>query len=522
MKPFAGKKRLFLCLSCIALAALTFPAFAADTGVVSKDAKAAEQRTPAVVSVPARESRVLLSSDIGGRIVSYEATAGFMPLFGEDEKEKASVFYVSYERTDDVPAQRERPVTFAFNGGPGSAALLLHLGAFGPKTLAFGDGGSARPEPPFDLVDNASSLLDVTDLVFIDPVETGYSRATEQKDVKSYLGVRQDATSVSEFIRLWLTSRGRSGSPLFLAGESYGGIRSGVLARLLQDKGMAPSGVILVSPVLSYGDIVPDSTNDRPYVLTLPTMAAAACYHGVIAPRLRGKPEEAVREATEWAENEYLRLLWKGSDLSSRDLDEGAKKLSELTGLSETTVRGASLRIDPEVFAGEALREKRLFTSLYDTRLVAPGNRYVFNEDPTMVLCGAPFVSSFLRYLSGTLQFSTNREYRSLNKTLSRQWDYQSGAEWQGNGLTNVVEELATAMRRDGGLRVFAALGRYDLVCCPDSVLYSLRQMDIPEDRKNNITTAWYEGGHMMYLNPAAKAKLKGDLVRFFEETLKR
>ena len=139
-----------------------------------------------------------------------------------------------------------------------------------------------------------------------------------------------------------------------------------------------------------------------------------------------------------------------------------------------------------------------------------------------MVLCGAPFVSSFLRYLSGTLRFSTNREYRSLNKTLSRQWDYQSGAEWQGNGLTNVVEELATAMRRDGRLRVFAALGRYDLVCCPDSVLYSLRQMDIPGDRKNNITTAWYEGGHMMYLNPAAKAKLKRDLVRFFEEILKR
>jgi len=508
-------------LVCAFLVA-ALPSFCADGSVASEDAKPQARRAPSLVSVPQQESRVLLSSDIGENIVTYEATVGFMPLFGDYEKENASVFYVSYERKDSSGSSASRPVTFAFNGGPGSAALLLHLGAFGPKTLEFGDGGSRRPGPPFDLRDNPSSLIDVTDLVFIDPVETGFSRAIDRKDIKSYLGVRQDAASVAEFIRLWLAGRRRSGSPLFIAGESYGGVRAGALAKLLQDKGMVPAGVILVSPVLSYGDIVPDSTNDRPYVLTLPTMAAAACYHGTIAPRLREKPEDAVREATEWASDGYLRLLWKGTGVTSRDFSEGVRRLSELTGLSETTVRAASLRIDPEVFAGELLRERGLFTSLYDARLVAPGNGYVFGEDPAMVLCGGPFVSAFLRYLTETLHFSTDREYRSLNKSLSRQWDYQSGAEWEGNGPTNVVGDLATAMRRDSGLRVFAALGRYDLVCPPDSVLHSLGKMDIPGVRKKDIVTKWYEGGHMMYLNPEAKRKLRDDLVRFLGESVRK
>ncbi len=280
-------------------------------------------------SLPAPEpSKTSQQVTIDGKVISYDATAELMPLFDNPQEEIARIFYVDYRRTDLTSEDEAlRPVSFAFNGGPGSSALMLHLGLLGPRTVKTTPEGLKMPSPPYLVEENPDSLLDVTDLVFVDPVGTGYSRANNEEDLEKFWGVKEDARAVAEFIRMYLTRNNRWGAPIYLIGESYGGIRATTMAKELAETGIVPSGIVLISPAVSYGEMQNDSGNHRPFIHNLTTMALAARYHKKLSPELAHlESEEFTRKVRAWAQNDYARALWKGNALSSRDFEETARR----------------------------------------------------------------------------------------------------------------------------------------------------------------------------------------------------
>ena len=293
---------------------------------------------------------------LDGKKIDYVATAGTMVLKDEDGKPQASVFYTAYIKTGEDAATR--PVTFCFNGGPGSSSVWLHMGAFGPRRVAFTDDGQPLP-PPARLVENEGSLLDLTDLVFIDPVSTGFSRAADEKNAKQFHGVQEDLTSVGEFIRLYTTRAGRWKSPKYLAGESYGTTRAAALANHLQSRlGMRLNGVLLVSAVLNFGTIRFDEGNDLPYALYLPGYAATAWYHKKLEPGLQKELKATLAEAEAFAKGEYQQALHKGLDLSDVERKAVAAKVAKYTGLSEEFVLRNDLRVEGQRFMRELLRDR--------------------------------------------------------------------------------------------------------------------------------------------------------------------
>ena len=465
-------------------------------------------------NVPQEASITEQTVMVDGEPLTYQARTELMPLFDDSGEEIARVFYVAYSLSDRDPV--ERPVTFAFNGGPGSSALFLHLGAFGPKSVKTAPSGIGLPKPPYVLEDNPHTLLDVTDLVFIDPVGTGYSRPSDSEDVR-FLGVAEDIHWVAQFIRMYLTRENRWGSPVYLAGESYGGVRGTGLASALMDIGVMPSGVVLVSPVASYGDLVPDSSNDRPFIHDLPSMAAVAWYHRRLPKDLQSLPlAEVVSKARDWANGPYLAALWKGNGLSEEERSEVVSQLSRLTALPERDIRSLNLRIPTSVFLSGLLQDRREMISRYDGRLTGPGGWYDYGEDPMFTVGGAPYQTAFMHYLINDLEFLSDREYFSSSSEVIYNWNFQSGSE-SFVGYPNTVDLLASAMRRSDFLKVFVAIGSYDLTCTYDSILYTLGRLDVPSKRlSENVTVKVYDGGHMMYSNPQAKAELKADLAEFF------
>ncbi len=452
---------------------------------------------------------------VGGKKITYSARTELMPLFDESGEEIARIFYVAYSRTGGDA--KNRPVTFAFNGGPGSSALFLHLGAFGPRTVKTAPGGIGLPRPPYMLEENPHTILDRTDLVFIDPVGTGYSRSSDPEDPR-FLGVSEDILWVAQFIRMYLTRESRWGSPVCIAGESYGGVRATGLASVLMEMGIMPSGIILVSPVASYGDLIPDSSNDRPYVHDVAAMAAAAWYHGRLPEDLQRLPlEELTEKAGKWANGPYLKALWAGNDIGKEEFEAVVRELSRYTALPERDIKSLNLRVPVEVFLSGVLQDKRLMLSRYDARLTGPGGWYNYEEDPMFTVGGAPYQTAFMRYLIKDLGFSSDREYLSSSSEVINRWNFCSGSE-SFVGYPNTVELLASAMRRCDFLKVFVAMGAYDLTCTADSIRYTISRLDVPKDRlKENVTIRTYDGGHMMYSNPDALSKLKSDLEAFFE-----
>nr|WP_321500729.1 hypothetical protein [uncultured Dethiosulfovibrio sp.] len=451
---------------------------------------------------------------VDGEPLTYEARAELMPLFDESGEEVARVFYVGYSQVDQDPV--DRPITFAFNGGPGSSALFLHLGAFGPKSVRTTPSGIGLPRPPYVLEDNPQTLLDVTDMVFIDPVGTGYSRPSDVEDDR-FFGVAEDIHWVAQFIRMYLTRENRWGSPVYLAGESYGGVRGTGLASALMDIGIMPSGIILVSPVANYGDLVPDSGNDRPFIHDLSAMAAAAWYHNRLPEDLQSLPlSEVVAKVRDWANGPYMAALWKGNLLGEEEVSQVVSQLARFTSLPERDIRSLNLRIPTSVFLSGLLQDRREMISRYDGRLTGPGGWYNYGEDPMFTVGGAPYQTAFMHYLINDLDFSSDREYFSSNSEVIYRWNFQSGSE-SFVGYPNTVDLLASAMRRSDFLKVFVAIGHYDLTCTYDSILYTLGRLDVPSKRlSENVTVKVYDGGHMMYSNPQAKGELKEDLAEFY------
>jgi len=452
------------------------------------------------------------SCKIDGKEIKYTATAGTILLKQEDDTPKASVFYVAYTK-DEVTDPSQRPITFTFNGGPGSASVWLHLGAFGPRRVQMGDAGSLLP-PPYKLVDNESSLLDVTDLVFIDPVSTGYSRAVPGETPKQFHGVQEDVQSVADFIRLYATRNKRWSSPKFLAGESYGTTRAAGLSGYLQQRyGMYLNGIVLISSILNFETAEFDTGNDLPYILYLPTYTAIAWYHKKLGGDLQGDLQRAIAESRKFATGEYADALMAGDALPAARRSEMAQKLARLTGLSADYIDRTNLRIEIQRFTKELLRGERRTIGRIDARFTgidtdAAGEKPEF--DPSIAAIIGPYAGMLNDYVRNDLKFDSDLPYEVLTGRV-RPWNY---APYE-NRYVNVAETLRSAMTQNPFLHVFVAKGYYDLATPFFAADYTFDHLGLDPTLRSHLSGDYFEAGHMMYVQPASLARLKQDIAKF-------
>lgn len=459
------------------------------------------------------------SITINGKVLEYTATAGTMVLKDPDvdkgEKAKASIFYIAYT-LNNVPDSSRRPLTFSFNGGPGSSSVWLHLGALGPRRVLMDDEGWILP-PPYRLVDNEQTLLESTDLVFIDPVSTGYSRSVPKEKPEQFHNVKKDIESVGDFIRLWTTRNNRWGSPKFLIGESYGTTRAAGLAGYLQEKrGLYLNGIMLVSSILNFLTAEFDPGNDLPYILFLPTYTASAWYHNKFAGGQKTSLHSALEEAEKFAYNEYSLALMKGSQLQDKERDVIARKLARLTGLSQEYVKRSNLRIEIQRFCKELLRDQNTTVGRFDSRFTG-FDRDTAGEhtemDPSYAAVLGPYTAAMYDYLRQDLKFEVDQPYEILNSVYET-WTYDTFQ----NKYVNTAEELRKAFILNPNLKVIVCSGYYDLATPYLASEYTFDHLEMPANLRKNIRMAYYEAGHMMYLHKASLDKLKVDLGGFIAE----
>lgn len=455
---------------------------------------------------------------IGGEAIAYVATAGRMTLRDYEGKPKARVFFVSYTR-EGVEDPGSRPITFAFNGGPGSSAVWLHLGALGPRRVVLGDEGEAVP-PPYRLVDNESSWLDLTDLVFVDPVSTGYSRPFEGEEARQFHGLEEDVSWVGEFVRLYLTRHRRWSSPKFLAGESYGTTRAAALSDHLQDSlGMNLNGIALVSTVLDFSTIRFDQGNDAPYWLFLPTYTAVAFHHRRLEPALLQDLQRTLREAETFARTEYLQALGRGTDLPPAEAEAVARRLARYTGLSLDFVKRANLRISGGLFQKELLREQGKIVGRFDGRYLGDDPSDVGASpqyDPSYAAVQGAYTGAFNDYVRRELGFESDQPYEILTGRV-HPWSFPAN-----NRYVNVSERLRDALVKNPGLHVLVASGYFDLATPYFAADYTVSHLGLDPERRARVSQTYYEAGHMMYLRKSDLVRLKADAATFYEGALRR
>jgi carboxypeptidase C (cathepsin A) len=457
------------------------------------------------------------SVEIGGKQVPYTATAGMLPFKNEKGETKASFFYVAYTR-NDIEDRNKRPISFCFNGGPGASAVWLQMGLLGPKRVQV---KSENPTaPPYSYIDNPYSLLDVTDLVFIDPISTGYSRATNPENAKIFHSVEEDIKSVAEFIRLYTTINSRWESPKLLFGESYGTTRAALMVEYLhQHSYMHLNGIVLVSSVLDHQTIDrSDRQNETTYLVSLPSFAAAAWYHKKLSPELQEKGLKAVfAEAKAFAMNEYALAMLKGSKLTDAERQQIGEKVASFTGLSKNYVDRMNLRISLFPFLKELLRSEQRLIGRFDCRDVGidldPCDES-FEFDPSLDTPLGLFTAVYNQYLRAELKWESDEEYRVITDVSP--WDYGKAT----NQYLNVSSSLHNAMSRNPALKVFVANGFYDLATYVTATEYTFDHMFLDPKIKSNVTMGYYEGGHMMFLDIPSLKELSTDLHNFIEKTI--
>jgi len=452
------------------------------------------------------------SVTLGGQKLDYTAVAGTITLRDVEGKPTAEIFYIAYTR-DGVDDLSRRPVTFSFNGGPGSSSVWLHLGLLGPRRVKLEDDGLPLP-PPYQLVDNEYSMLDETDLVFIDPVSTGYSRPAKPDDAKKFHGVEEDIRSVAEFIRLYSTRNRRWASPKFIIGESYGTTRAAGLSGELRDRlHMNVNGIMLVSVVLNFQTLRFVEGNDLPYVLFLPSYTATAWYHKKLAEDLQQLPlVELLPKAEAFAATEYNVALLQGSSLPAAERQEVVKKLARFTGLSESYVERADLRVAIGQFAEELLRDRNRVIGRFDSRFQG----YVRDRlagrmeyDPSGEAIFSAFTSTFNHYVRTELKFESDLLYEILNGAVNP-WNWR-----EQNAYLNVTEPLADSLTRNPFLKVHVSSGYFDLATPYFATRYTFNHLGVDPELMKNVTLDDYTAGHMMYLNLPDLRKQKADLSRF-------
>lgn len=460
------------------------------------------------------------SVELNGRRLTYSVTTGHLPISGESGEIEGHIFFMAYvlDRSSESlepgasgEEATDRPLMFSFNGGPGSSSVWLHLGALGPKRVALMEDGNLPP-PPYRMVDNPHTWLDMTDLVFIDPVGTGYSRPTKPEHGNKFWGIEGDIASVGEFIRLYLTRYERWGSPLYLVGESYGTTRAAGLAGKLIEQGIAFNGILLVSSILNFQTALFHKGNDLPYVLFLPTYVATAWYHNRLAPELQSDLRATLQEVEEWAATEYSRALMQGSALGTEERGLVRERLARYTGLSERFIEENDLRVEIHRFCKELLRSEGKTTGRLDSRITGRDGRVGGDHpdfDPSMTTIRPPYTAVFNQYVRTKLGYKTDIPYHILGGGIKSPWT------WNPNGYADTSEALRSAFAKNPHMRLFVASGFYDLATPYFATEYTLNHMGLLPEYRKNVVTAYYESGHMMYIHTPSLARLKTDVAAF-------
>ena len=453
---------------------------------------------------------------VGGRQLNYTTTTGFMPIknavSGETE---ARMFYIAYT-LDNPPANR--PLMFSFNGGPGSASVWLHLGALGPRRIRMLDDGM-MPPPPYQMEDNQETWLTETDIVFIDPVGTGYSRAARPDLANKFFGINGDIESVGEMIRMYLGRNERWMSPLFLVGESYGTTRASGLSNWLFDHGIALNGIALVSTVMNFQTIRFADNNDLPLVLILPSYSTTAWYHKKLPPSMQSKPvAQVAEESRHFAANEYLPAMLRIDLLSAAERNALAEKFSSFTGLSKDFIERNNFRVELGEFNKELLRNERRTTGRLDSRFkgidrdAASDNP---DSDPSMNAIRPPYTSAFNSYVRGELGFRSDVEYYILGGGITGPWNYNVTNQYADTSVP-----LKDAMAKNPYMKIMVAQGYYDMATPFYAAEYTFSAMNLDPTLRKNISFEYYEAGHMMYIEKNSLAKLKRDAATFIQRSL--
>ena len=488
----------------------------APTGQGGPGGRAQAQQSPSPEETPVVTKHEIRA---GSRILRYTATTGMMPIKNREGETEARMFFMAYT-LDDAGNRNRRPLTFSFNGGPGSASVWLHLGAIGPKRVKMNADGS-MPAPPYELVDNDQTWLSGRDLVFIDPVGTGYSRAARPELASRFFGLAGDIESVGEFIRMYLTRYERWTSPLFLAGESYGTTRASALSEYLIQRGIAFNGIMLISSIMNFETTNFAPGNDLPYALYLPSYAATAWYHKKLPPDLQSKSvQQVVAEVEQWAGTDYLTGLQKGNQLTSQERQDLVNKLARYTGLETRFVDNANLRVNLNLFRKELLRnEKRSIGRLdsrfkgYDANLATDSAEF----DASETAIRPPYTATFNNYVRSELGYKSDLEYYILGGGITSPWNWGTN-----NNYVDTSVALRTALARNPYLKVFVAMGYYDMATPYFAAHYTLQHISLDPALLKNVSTSYYEAGHMMYIDEKSLSKLHADIEKFMQDSTRR
>src|SRR5215469_5005038 len=459
---------------------------------------------------------------VGGRELRYTATAGRLPIKDAEGKIEAAMFYVAY--TVDGGDPSTRPLTFSFNGGPGSASIWLHMGAMGPRKVVLQPQGW-MPAAPYRLEDNPNTRLDKTDIVMVDAIGTGWIRPADTAAARKFWNMRGDVEAFGECIRLYLTRNERWSSPLYLFGESYGTPRSAGIAGYLSNRGISFNGIVLLSTVLSFETLEFAKTNDVPYPLILPSYTWIAGYHHKLPSDLQSDVKKAAEEARAWALGEYWAMLNKGDAMTPQEHANVVDKLSRYTGLSKEIIEWANLRIDVRTFTHYLLADQKLHVGRLDGRYTGPDPNGFMDTpfyDPTSSQTGPPFTSVFYDYVRRELNYKSDMPYwTSAQQSGIFRWSW-TGVEGFGGGYPDTASALRQAIVKNPYLRVLVMEGFYDLATPFVAAEYTMDHLDLTPPYRKNVSFAHYESGHMVYLDSQSHAKMKQDFANFIDATTKR